>query len=224
MVRQWANRLILLLVLAAVILVVIYAFEGKLFGLQDKKAEGSPTVVEAIEKIREPGYVSYMIHEHQIAAGEVAFFLRKTSSGGYTIAAEYVRKVGNGWKWGYGGSFGASNYHPGLSDAEARKESFTAIYLPGTEGTEFGSTPFPMYYGIILHPDISRIVVKDSTGYEKQAQIVPVEQNFKLFYVFMDASQGTKFEITAYDPSGNIVRRVTQDEANPNNTGTTRID
>ncbi|MGG4045999.1 hypothetical protein [Paenibacillus favisporus] len=224
MVRQWANRLIMLLVLAAVILVVIYAFEGKLFGLQDKEAEGSPTVVEAIEKIRGEEYVSYMIDERPVADGEVAFFLRKTPSGGYTIAAEYVRKFEKGWKWGYGGSFGASNYHPGLSDAEALKEGFYAVYLPGTEGTEFGNSPFPMYYGIALHPDISRIVVKDPTGYEKQAQIIPIEQNFKLFYVFLDASQGTKFEITGYDQSGNIIQQVTQDEANPNNTGTTRID
>lgn len=224
MVRQWANRLIMLLVLAAVILVVIYAFEGKLFGLQDKKAEGSPTVVEAIEKIRGEGYVSYMIDERPVADGEVAFFLRKTPSGGYTIAAEYVRKFEKGWKWGYGGSFGASNYHPGLSDAEARKEGFYAMYLPGTEGTEFGSSPFPMYYGIAPHPDISRIVVKDPTGYEKQAQIVSVEQNFKLFYVFMDASQGTKFEITGYDRSGNIIHQVTQDESLPSNGSVTTID
>ncbi|MBB3131002.1 hypothetical protein FHS19_005722 [Paenibacillus rhizosphaerae] len=223
MVKQWANRLIMLLVLAAVILVVIYAFEGKLFGLQDKGAEGSPTVVEAIEKINGKGFVSYMIHEHPVADGEVAFFLRKSQSGSTTMVADYIRKNANGWKYVWGGMFSASNYHPGLSDAKARKESFHAEYFPGTEGTDVGSTPFPLYCVIALHPDISRIVVKDSTGYEKQAQIVPVEQNFKLFYVFLDASQGMKFEITGYDQSGNIIRRVTQDEAHLNS-GTVRID
>ncbi|OZB94426.1 hypothetical protein [Paenibacillus sp. XY044] len=223
MVRQWANRLILLLVLAAVILVVIYAFEGKLFGLQDKKAEGSPTVVEAIEKVNGKGFVSYMIHEQPVADGEVAFFLRKSQSGSTAMVADYIRKNANGWKYVWGGTFSASNYHPGLSDTEARKESFHAEYFPGTEGTDIGSTPFPMYCGIALHPDISRIVVKDPTGYEKQAQIVPVEQNFKLFYVFLDASQGMKFEITAYDRSGNIIHQVTQDESLPSNGSVTKI-
>ena len=177
-------------------------------------SDSSPTVIAAIEKQRGSGYVSYMIHEYAVSDGEVAFFLRNMPNNWINIGAEYVNRTSKGWRWGFGGSFGASNIRLGLNDTEARKETFHAEYFPSTEGSGFGSSPFPMYYGVIVNPDITRITVKDKmTGLEKQAEIIAVERNFKLFYVLFDKAQGKKFDIIGYSADGSIKHKETTDEA-----------
>lgn len=168
--------------------------------------DSSPTAIAAIEKQHGSGFISYLIHEHPVRDGEVAFFNREINDGQIVIGFEYIRKTSRGWKSGYGGAFGASNYRLGLTDGEARQEDFHAIHVPSTEGSEFGSSPFPMIYGVALHPDITRITVEDKkTGLERQAQMIEVERNFKLFYVFVDESQGEKFDITGYAADGSVV-------------------
>ena len=47
------------------------------------------------------------------------------------------------------------------------------------------------------------------TGLEKQAEIIEVERNFKLFYVFVDKAQGTKFDIIGYAADGSIKHKET---------------
>jgi hypothetical protein len=187
------------------------------FYVYTKAANGtnsSPTITAAIEKQRGEGTVSYLIHEHAVPDGVVAFFLRNMPNHGINVGAEYVRKTSNGWKWGYGGSFGASNVQLGLTDTDARKETFHAEYFLSTEGTEFGKTPFPMIYGVVLNPDINRMTVKDYlTGLEKQAEIVELERNFKLFYVFVDKTQGMKFDITGYAKDGEVVHKEISDKS-----------
>ena len=198
--------LLLLLVVAVVV--------GGYLTFASSSSDSSPTVIAAIEKQRGSGYVSYMIHEYAVSNGEVAFFLRNMPNGWINIGAEYVNKTSKGWRWGIGGSFGASNIRLGLNDTEARKETFHAVYFPSSEGSGFGSSPFPMYYGVVINPDITRISVKDNmTGLEKQAEIITVERNLRLFYVFVDKAQGTKFDIIGYAVDGSIKHKETTDES-----------
>jgi hypothetical protein len=67
-----------------------------------------------------------------------------------------------------------------------------------------------MICGVIVNPNISRIVVRDyQTGLEKQASIIEVSEKFKLYYVFLDESQGLKFDIIAYDQNSNVIKQET---------------
>lgn len=212
------RRLYLVLLLAATVVVGVY------FKVANSSTDSSPTAIAAIEKQRDSGYVSYMIHEHVVPNGEVAFFLRNMPNEQINIGAEYIKKTSKGWNRGFGGGIGASKDWLGLTDTEARKKTFHAGYLPSTEGS-YGSSPFPMFYGVVLNPDITRITVKDyMTGLEKQAEIIEVEQNFKLFYVFVDKAQGTKFDIIGYTVDGSIKHKVTTDESLAFQVNVTKVD
>lgn len=114
-----------------------------------------------------------------------------------------------GWLWEDGGNFSDSNIRRGLSDKEVKDKGFYVDYLSGKGSSIYGSSPFPMIYGIALNPEISRITVKDyKTDLEKQAEIVTVEPNFRLFYVFVDKAQGTQFDITGYTKDGRTLQRT----------------
>lgn len=179
--------------------------------------DSSTSVVEAIEKVRGDNYIDYIIHQQSVENGELVFFLHNINDGQIQVASEFVKKTGQGWKWGYGGSFGASNVRIDLTREEAKRETFYSQYFPSTKGTEFDS-PFPMIYGIILNPDFSRIVVKDYVaGVEKQTKVVEVNENFRLFYVLVDDVQGKKFDIIGFDHIGGILHTETIDEEFQNN-------
>ncbi|AJY76489.1 hypothetical protein [Paenibacillus beijingensis] len=166
-----------------------------------------------------------MIHEHVVPDGEVAFFIRNMPNDRINIGAEYVKKTSKGWNLRFGGGFGASNVTLGLSDTEARKETFHAEYFFSTEGSSYGRSPFPMFYGVVLNPDITRMTVKDyMTGLEKQAELIEVERNFRLFYVFVDKAQGTKFDIMGYAADGTIKHKETTDESLPFQVSVTKKD
>jgi hypothetical protein len=138
----------------------------------------------------------------------------KQGDGGILIASEYVKKTRSGWKWVTGGGHSGSNLRLDLTDAEASKQSLTNVYFPSTDGTGFGKSPFPMIFGVVLNPEISRMVIKDSNQrLERQAEIVEVNKNFKLYYVFLDPNQGKKFDITGYNESGTVVKAEAIDES-----------
>lgn len=205
------KRQVLLISLVVICLSTIFGY----FYLQDE--DSSASVVEAIEKVRGDNYVDYIIHQQPVENGELVFFLRNIHDGQVQVVSEFVKKTWKGWKWGYGGSFGASNVRLDLTQEEAKRETFCSQYLPSTKGAEFDS-PFPMIYGIVLNPDFSRIVVKDYvTGLEKQTKLVEVNENFRLFYVLLDDVQGKKFDIIAFDRFGGILHTVTIDEGFQNN-------
>lgn len=214
------KKLISIIILA--ILVVVMLMLGKHYLQED---DSSPTIVEAIEKARDDNYVSYIIREVAFKDGVVVFFIRKTQDNSIQIVSEYVKKTGKGWKWGVGGGHSGSNLRLNSTDAEAHKQSFTYQYFPITEGTEFGKSPFPMIFGVVLNPDISRMVVKDSNrGLERQAEIVEVNKNFKLYYVFLDQIQGLKFDITGYNGEGLPIDTQSIDEGANSSFGSGKTD
>lgn len=198
------RKLLISSVVSLIGLLIILGF------LHFRDGGSSDTVVEAIEKARDVGYVNYIIHEHPVQDGVVVFFLRNMNDGQISVNSEYVRRTRQGWIWGYGGGFSGSNVRLDLTEEEARKESFQSAFFHSTEGTEFDS-PFPMIYGVILNPDITRIVIKDYVKkLERQANIVEVNRNFKLFYLLLE--QGGKFDITAYEEDGKVIKVELIDE------------
>ncbi|WP_141680346.1 hypothetical protein [Bacillus sp. FJAT-26390] len=53
------------------------------------------------------------------------------------------------------------------------------------------------------------------TGLEKQAELIEVERNFRLCYVFADKKQGMKFDIIGYSADGSVLHQETNDESLP---------
>jgi hypothetical protein len=179
------------------ILLSIVIFIGYLF-ISD---EPSKTVVEAIEKQRGLGSVDYIMQQHPVSQGEVIFYLSNINDDQIVVSTEYVRKTWRGWKWIYGGGHSGSNIQ--LNSKLPSRNGFSYQYIRSTEGTEIGSSPFPMIYGVILDPDITRIVVKDyMSGLDRQAKIIEIKDRFKLYYSFLDEPQGKKFEIIGYSQEG----------------------
>lgn len=174
--------------------------------------EYSTTAVEAINKYRGENSVNYIIHEHQVKDGEIVFYLRNINNGQIVVSYEYVRKTKRGWKWVYGGGHsgsGLSLNNPGDFLGESLSYQFTR----DLSDTEIGDNPFPMIYGIILNPDISRVVVKDyKNEMEKQATIINIRDKFNLYYVFLDPNQGEKFDIITYSADGKELYTKTIDE------------
>src|SRR5690242_14842447 len=90
------RNLLILLILMAVVAI------GTWIKGSNPGSDASPTAIAAVEKERGSGFVSYMIHEHSVPGGEVAFYIRKESKDQIGIAADFVRKSSKGWSWGYG--------------------------------------------------------------------------------------------------------------------------
>ncbi|MCM3337650.1 hypothetical protein M3650_03085 [Paenibacillus sp. MER TA 81-3] len=181
--------------------------------------DSSDSIVSAIEKVRGDAYVGYIIHEQPVEGGVVVFFLRNATGNkaASAVSTEYVKKTSSGWKWGYGGSFSASNLHMTLPEQQARDNPIpignASMYVPSTAGSEFGDSPFPMLVGVVVHPDEVRVVVKDGVkGLERQAELIKVSDSFKLYYSFLDEVQGQQLYITTYNDNGDIVREDIIDE------------
>jgi hypothetical protein len=187
--------------LIPILLLFVLAVVGSIYYYNSEDGS-SETIVEAIEKVREESYVSYIIHQEPVEGGVVVFYRRDTKDGIVDVSAEFVRKTRSGWKWGFGGGFSTStdnDYH---------------AYFPSTEGSEFGDSPFPMLFGVVVNPEASRVVIKDKVrGLQRQAKLVEVNRKFKLYFVFLDKSEGKKFEITSYNDNEQIIRRESIDES-----------
>jgi hypothetical protein len=209
-----------ILLVIALLLICLCTYLGYLYLRED---DSSKSIVEAIEKARGDNYVNYIIHQQPVNNGMMVFFLRNFNDGQIQVSSGFVKKTRQGWKWSYGGSFGATNVRLDLSPEEAKGESFYSSYFPSTTGTEYDS-PFPMIYGVILNPDISRIVVRDYiTGLERQTDVVEINKHFKLFYVLIDDAQGKNFDIIAYDHDGGILRTETIDQGLQEQSGTSTV-
>jgi len=174
----------------------------------------SRTVLEAIEAVRGEGIIDYVIHERETSGGVLVFYLRMDDDGQVVTCVEFVRKVGKGWKWVHGGGHSHSSIRMNLTDEEAGNAFFSAeLSLPG--GLRMDREPFPLVYGVVVHPEISRIVVEDRhTGMLRQADIVEITDKFKLYYTMLGTlqshgSQGQGWNVIGYDREGNEMKTAT---------------
>jgi hypothetical protein len=164
----------------------------------------SETVIEAIQNSRVYP-VNYVIHEEPVTDGKVVFCLRYLEDGGTVVNFDYVRKSLRGWQRIYGGGHSGSGISLENPDESLSKEPITDHFVRDLSHTEIGETPFPMLHGIILNSEISRVVAKDyNTGMERQAKIINLRDKFKLYFVFLNVSQGEKFDIIAFRDDGSV--------------------
>lgn len=183
-----------------------------IFNFIKDNGDYSDTPIEAVNKIRGDNSVDYVIHEHAVSDGEVIFYLRNPNDDQIVVSHEYVRKTWRGWKYIFGGSHAGSGISL-IEPDDARGDPFSYQFSRDLSDTEIGKTPFPMLHGIIMNPTIQRVVVKDYiTGLERQAAIINLRDKFKLYYVFMDANQGLKFDIITYDNEGQMIYTKTIDD------------
>lgn len=172
----------------------------------------SKTAIDAINKYRGEDSVNYLIHEHQVEDGELIFYLRNINDGQIVVSFEYVMKTNKGWKWVNGGGHSGSGVSLDNPN-DALGKPITNQFAGDLRNVEDGDQSFSMIYGIILRPNISRIVIKDYiNGMEKQARIIHIRDKFNLYYVLLDSNQGQKFDIVAYSIDGKELYRETINE------------
>ncbi|MFS0727677.1 hypothetical protein [Paenibacillus sp. 1P07SE] len=185
-------------ILGAVVVVIVFLYASPWTN------PGSDTAIEAIEVIRKPGAVEHVVYEDRFKHGSFVYYLRDMAGGSPTVAAEYVSKTWSGkWKWGFGGSHGGT--HISLYGDNDNDPPISYQYIPAVDEDPF-IQPFPVLFGSVFNAEISSVVVKDSgSGDEQQAELVPVNDTFALYYAYVDESDGTSFELLAYDDEGKIL-------------------
>lgn len=200
MKRYISLILILLLIIGLGIFLVFYWIND----------DYSNTAIEAINNQRGKDSVNYLIHGHQVEDGELIFYLRNVNDGQIVVSFEYLTKTSRGWKWINGGEHSSSEVSLDNPGESTLGKPITYQFVGDLKKTKNAEQSFSIIYGIILDPDIYRIVIKDYiNGMEKQASIVTIRDKFNLYYVLLDSNQGQKFDIVAYSIDGKEIFRET---------------
>lgn len=153
--------------------------------------EGTKTIEEAIEKSGR--HIEKIIYVEGLDDGAIVFFHKAINQGkDHTIAAGFLKKAFQGWKWIYGGE----HSDPG--------QMITAQYFPYTGDANI-ETPFPLAFGEITNPEIVRIKLqtKNWEG-QKEARVVGNEGT-RIWYVFLSHSEGYVTKVIGYSESGEII-------------------
>ncbi|MGN7358518.1 hypothetical protein ACTHPF_13175 [Paenibacillus sp. SAF-054] len=180
--------------------------------------DSKPTPMEAIEQARTNTGMKVSLAEVDVENGIIVFYKQNQS-----INAEFVRKTRRGWKWGYGGGHTIPSYPNGV-DTNKIDTYLSYQYFPGTDDTEFGSSPFPMLFGVLKNSNVSNIVVKDLVNNnEIKATIINGNQDYRIWYVFIDKDQDKKFIISTISDEGKVIADKTINEELDSQTGTESI-
>lgn len=180
--------------------------------------DSKPTPMEAIEQVRTNTGMKVSLAEVDVENGIIVFYKQNQS-----INAEFVRKTRRGWKWGYGGGHTIPSYPNGV-DTNKIDTYLSYQYFPGTDNTEFGSSPFPMLFGVLKNSNVSNIVVKDLVNNnEIKATIINGNQDFRIWYVFIDKDQDKKFIISTISDEGKVIADKTINEELDSQTSTESI-
>lgn len=159
---------------------------------------------DAVRKARGEHYIHQVLHQEPIDGGIVIFYLHRTNERDSVLAADYIKHTLFGWKWVYGGMHSVGMMDEFNTDA-ALLTTFTEQYFPGTEGSEFGKSPFPMLFGQIKNSQVQNIIIEDKlNGKKHQAEVVSVNRNNKLWFSFVE-KESKNFEIYANDSHGDLV-------------------
>lgn len=174
-------------------------------------SEGNESMIAAIEEVRNANTVEYIIHEDRFSEGAYVYYLRGLQNESQGLAVEYVKKTWNGrWKWVYGGGH-SGTYFTLANSFDQKALSFSSQFLHRTKIKEY-QIPFPIVFGGIFDPAIHRVEIIDyTTGMKHQAQIVPYNQFFRMYYVYLSQSYGKKVGIVAYDHQNHVIDEETID-------------
>ena len=149
------------------------------------------------------GPVNYLIKELPINGGKIVFYIRNINDNQIVLDIRYVKKTLDGWKvTSYGGEMGGSSisYHP--SERAINGMPILQMYLPKSNGVNLN----PMIVGTIADPNTSEIVIKNKSGLERQANMIKVNDAFKIFYQFVNGKVGNPYNIIAYNSEGTVIK------------------
>jgi hypothetical protein len=169
------------------------------------KKDSTGTALEEIERSR--GAISELLEEKEVRNGEVVFYLRQNGSRDPVLSADYVKKTFLGWKW----ASGSGHTLPASSEINASPKTDTIWsyqYITATKGTLWSDSPFPLLFGTINNPLITKVIVKSlQTGQETEAKIIPSKGIIKLWYVFIPQDQGSSYELTGLSNTGEMLSK-----------------
>ncbi|SFS53337.1 hypothetical protein [Paenibacillus sp. 453mf] len=150
----------------------------------------SKTPEEAVGQLRNRSLSYNVIHQELTGKGMLLFMTRPSQRGNNkNLQVEYVRKTMLGWKWVWGGNF--SN-----SEASSKPSAVHYMSLPELQGV---ITPFPVVFGYILNPAITRITVETMDGDAYEAKLTEVGIDEQLWFVLLPSSVDVPYKINAYD-------------------------
>lgn len=197
---------IYVILLIALILLGLVGFEYT--NLKDS----SPTVAGAINKGLNGssfGPVNYIIKELPVNGGEIVFYTRTINDSQIVFSTIFVKKKLNGWKATfYRGGMGGSSISDHPSAQAIQDMPILQMYLSKWKGVNVK----PMIVGTIADPSISRIVIKNSSGLQRQATIISINDTFKIFYQFVSGKSGAPYQIIAYNSKGTVLKKVNVDQ------------
>ncbi|MNC19259.1 hypothetical protein D3C75_671880 [compost metagenome] len=135
-----------------------------------------------------------IIHRERVKGGMVLFLKRPVQKDGNNLQVEYVRKTWFGWKWVWGGGYGIGG---GLRD----KVVLNYMSIPEVEHL---SASFPLVFGDVLNPSVSRVLVKAAgkEASEYPAIIASDDQGHRIWYTFLPSSVSAPFEIEVFSDDG----------------------
>lgn len=192
-------------------------------GFGYKNLTGSNTAIGAINKNLGNmglGPVNYVVKELPVNGGELVFYIRNFNNGRIDFDIRFVKKTFGGWKiTRYGGNMGSPSiaYHP--SERAIKDMPILQMYLPKRKGVNLN----PIIVGTIADPNMSRIVIKNKSGLERQANIIKVNDTFKIFYQFVSEKEGKSYEILAYDSKGTVIKKMGLDTIPMSSSSTKKV-
>jgi hypothetical protein len=143
--------------------------------------QGDKTIEGAIEKTGRRG--NKVIYQEKVNGGVVVFTKRITGNAN-TIDAGYVKKGLLGWKWIWGGGF----------------SGYSGQYFQAVSGT-----PFPMLIGDINNEQTAAVKIIDTEHKNSKETKIVGSGNDRVWFTFLDKSDGPAFEIITYSNSGNVL-------------------
>ncbi len=170
----------------------------------------SKTVVGAINKGMNGvslGPVN-IVKEVPVNGGEVVFYIRDLADNGIALDMRFVKKTFDGWKvTNYGGEMGGSSiaYHP--SEQAIKAMPILQMYLPKTNGVNLN----PMIVGTIADPSISEIVIRNKSGLKRKANIIKVNDAFRIFYNFVSENAGNPYNLIVHNSDGIVTKSINMD-------------
>lgn len=164
------------------------------------------TIVGAIEEMRGEDKVEYIVHEDRTPQGAFLYYLRTDGDGSPLVHSDYVEKtLFDRWKWVFGGMHGGFDLSLVDPYEEERGVPFSSQFLPILE-VEKHKLPYPVVFGGLSDPGISRVVVSDSeTGSQHEATIIPYNDHFRLYFAYLNGSDLWKVKIDAFDEHGTMI-------------------
>lgn len=128
-----------------------------------------------------------IIHEEPTAQGSIVFMSNTDNSNKYLSTAFVSENI-----------FGYKDLYSGVSSLEGLDRiDLTAQYFPAIK-----KTSLPIYFGVILNDKIEKVSVKRNNNSEiKDAKIIETD-DYRIWLVYMNGFQGTKFDILGYSNDG----------------------